>query len=175
MNTECGNCQRHISCQKYYKFLDTWCQTKSKLHHFDPSFPYIHHLPCLGLYNLWNSQKQLINPVPVYNIFHHILQCLYGTMTTYAQMNNNIADDENESIYVFYSLMSQAKQILDDEKKKVTACEKKRHFQEKKRKRNSEKTKSYNPQTWMFHFLFLPNYYVTVGINWGNDNYNCAN
>ena len=149
---------------------------KSDIHHFVPSFPYIHHLPCRVLYNLWTGQDQLNRPVPVYDIFDNIVQCMHGKMTTYEQMNEKMSDGDNESIYAFYNIMAEGKDLMDAEKKKVISCEKQRRLQQnKKRKRDSEKKKTHSLQTWLFNFLFSSKYFIPVGIDWGNDTLDCAN
>lgn len=148
---------------------------KSELHHFLPSFPYIHHLPCSVFYKKWTDQDQLNHPVPVYDIFDLILQCLHGTMTTYDHMNVNTSCDEEESITEFYDVMNAAKGRMDQEKRRVISCEKQRDHQQNKRKHDSEKTPLYSLQTWLLKFLFPSKYYITVGINWGYDTWDCAN
>jgi hypothetical protein len=97
-------------------------------------------------------------------------------MTTYAQMNENMSHNEDESIYAFYAVMEEVKVIMNEEKRKVISCEKqRRHDQKMKRKHHSEITNSSLIQTWLFNFLFPSKYYITVGIDWGIDTLDCAN
>ncbi len=146
---------------------------KSDIVHFAPSFPYIHHLPCCAFYKLWTGQDQLTRAVPVYDIFNSIVECFGGRMTMYEQMNQS--DCDNESYHAFLHVMESSKQLMNAEKKKVINCEKQKRGHTRKRKHDSEKTKSHSLQTWLFNFLFPSKYYITVGIDQGNDTWDCAN
>lgn len=147
---------------------------KSDIDHFHPSFPYIHHLPCRAFYQLWTGKDQINHPVPVYDIFYRIVQCIGGRMTTYQQVNESDSEDY-ESYCAFCHILTKTEALKIDENKKVSNCEKQRRQQSKRRKQDSEKTKSHSPQTWVFKFLFPPQYYSHIGIDWGNQTWDCAN
>lgn len=134
---------QHFSISEY---LST---DKRELNQFLPNFPYIHHLPCSGIYELWTGIDQLTHPVPLYDIFLKILTIFQGRMTSYENWKQNTLCDEQLTVFEFVRIVTQVKEYMKQERKQVGNCEKQSRRQQKKRKLHSNKN-----QNWMKNFLF---------------------
>jgi hypothetical protein len=148
----------------------------SSADHFAPYFPYIHHLPCKQLYQVWNSSAQVSARVPVDHLFYQIVMCIYGNAISFNTSMSNLHHDllhhenDHEQILVFRRILIGTCDAIDMEIDMIKNCEKQRRHQMKKRAERGtecESTSFYTKKSrqvinpnWSCPFLFPSKYFL---------------
>ena len=140
--------------------------------HCLPYFPYIFHLLCKNLDQIWNLTAQLSEPVPFHHIFEQINMCIYGKATTFHTSNplhsryNEHADDQISSLQ---RILMEASSGIDREMSLVRNCEKQKRHQNKKKESQFE---NINPN-WSCPFLFPAEYFLWTDNTAGTETFAC--
>ena len=146
---------KHFCIQEYVKEMSR----DEKPLHFSPEFPLINHLPCKGIYEMWNLSAQKTSPIPVYKIHQYILEIIFGNMMTshYHQRNQFNLPSENETanVTIFQKFHSQIKLSMGENLKNIQNNEKQRRFQLKKNQKGYKNTDNYfDHPPWGFPLFF---------------------
>jgi len=104
--------------------------------HCSPYFPYIYHLPCKQLDEIWNLSSQISKPVPFHHIFEQISMCIYGKATTFHTsfpLHSRYNEHAEDQISSLQSILMEASSAIDREMLLVRNCEKQKRHQHKKK------------------------------------------
>jgi hypothetical protein len=179
------NCSAKIM-SKFLKFSDYLNESADDddMDHSLPYFPYIYHLPCKKLDQIWNLSDQISKPVPFDHIFEQINMCIYGKATTFHTSNplhsryNEHAEDQISSLQ---RILMEASEAINMEMKLVRNCEKQKRHQNKKKesqfeniytKRSRQGINPLNPH-WSCPFLFPAKYFLLTDNTAGTETFAC--
>ena len=129
---------------------------------FSPIFPYISHLPCKHLYDVWGLSAQVSECVPLDGIFRQINICIIGNATTFHTHNHT--DDDGEQMASLKRTLFNAGTQINKEMSLAKNCEKQKRHQNKKKGSqfenayntayNTERSRPKNNPQWSCQFLF---------------------
>ena len=149
---------------------------------FSPYFPYLHHLPCKLLYNVWNLSAQVSERVPFHNIFNQIIMSIYGNAITFNTSNSlglHHCENDHEQVLLFQIILREACTVIDMEMQSVLNCEKQRRHRIKKRGNGLENI-SYTKRSrqvvnpnWSCPFLFPSKYFEHTDSTAGTETFAC--